>query len=142
VGALEPQFYAALLHGLGLTGIEGDQNDRRYWPAHLAAFAAAFARRTRPEWVDLFAGTDACVTPVLSLSEAPDHPQNAARGTYAAVGGVPQPSPAPRFSRSTTTIRSGPRRAGQDTRSALAAWGFGAGEIDALIASGAAAADE
>jgi alpha-methylacyl-CoA racemase len=140
VGALEPQFYAAFLHGLGLTGMAGGQNDEEYWPAHVAAFSAAFATRTRDEWAQTFAGTDACVSPVLSLTEAPHHPHITARGTYTDVEGVPQPAPAPRFSRSTTAITSGPRQAGQDTRAALAAWGFADAEIEELIASGAAAA--
>jgi alpha-methylacyl-CoA racemase len=138
VGALEPQFYAALLAGLELTGMAGEQYDQAHWPAHEAALAAAFAGRTRDEWAARFAGTDACVTPVLSLTEAPGHPQLAGRGTYADVDGTPQPAPAPRFSRSAPAIRSGPRRAGQDTRAALAAWSIPAAEIDDLIAAGVA----
>jgi len=94
VGALEPQFYAALLDGLGLT-LPGGQFDTAQWPAHRAALAAAFQTRTRDEWVDHFAGTDACVAPVLSLAEAPQHPHLVARGTFANG----QPTAAPRFSR-------------------------------------------
>jgi alpha-methylacyl-CoA racemase len=103
VGALEPQFYAALLDGLGLTGqLEGGQLDVAQWPAHRAAFTAAFATRTRDEWATHFAQTDACVAPVLSLAEAPTHPHNVARGTFVTVDGVVQPRIAPRFSRTPT----------------------------------------
>jgi alpha-methylacyl-CoA racemase len=94
VGALEPQFYAALLDGLGLS-LDGYQFDTDRWPAHRAALAAAFGTRTRDEWAEHFAGTDACVAPVLSLAEAPQHPHLVARGTFANG----QPTAAPRFSR-------------------------------------------
>ncbi len=75
VGALEPQFYAALLAGLGLAdaGLP-DQHDRAGWPVLRQRFAAVFAARTRADWEQVFAGTDACVSPVLSLAEAPAHP--------------------------------------------------------------------
>ncbi|WP_456599079.1 CaiB/BaiF CoA transferase family protein [Blastococcus sp. SYSU DS0616] len=100
VGALEPQFYAALLAGLGLDAAAlGDQDDRSGWPRMREVFTGTFASRTRDEWAELFAGTDACVTPVLSYEEAAVHPHLVARGTYAELGGVQQASPAPRFSR-------------------------------------------
>jgi len=99
VGALEPAFYAALLAGLGLTGDPrcGGQYDRERWPAMSEAFAAAFASRTRDQWAALFAETDACVTPVLTLAEAAAHPHAVARGAFPQSGGFPQPAPAPRF---------------------------------------------
>ncbi|MFF5296096.1 CaiB/BaiF CoA transferase family protein [Paractinoplanes globisporus] len=100
VGALEPAFYGALLDGLGLA--EEDlpaQLDRAGWPVLRARFAAAFATRTRAEWSVVFAGSDACVAPVLSPAEAPGHPHNRARNAFVTVGGVPQPAPAPRFGR-------------------------------------------
>lgn len=96
VGALEPRFYAALIAGLGLTPEEAPQFDRDNWPALQARFQALFATRDRNDWAEHFAGTEACVTPVLSLSEAVDHPHNRARGTFVEAG-IMQPAPAPRF---------------------------------------------
>lgn len=138
VGAIEPQFYAALLEGLGLTGkLPGAQHDRTQWPAHREAFARAFASRTRDEWAALFEGTDACVAPVLGLAEAPAHPHLAARRVFTEVGGELLPRVAPRFSR-TPGLEPEPARAvGQDTVAALTAWGFAAAEVDALLAAGA-----
>jgi alpha-methylacyl-CoA racemase len=134
VGALEPQFYAALLDGLGLTGqLEGHQLDVRHWPDHRERFEAVFATRTRDEWADHFAGTDACVAPVLSLTEAPAHPHLAARGVFADVSGSPQPVVAPRFSRTPGLPPTPERQPGQDTDAALEAWGFTAEEIQALV---------
>jgi alpha-methylacyl-CoA racemase len=137
VGALEPQFHAQLLEGLGLTGRLGPQHDVAAWPAHREAMAAVFATRTRDEWAAHFAGTDACVTPVLGLTEAPHHPHLAARGSFTDGGGHPQPAPAPRFSRTPGAVRGAPRAPGQDTRTVLGAWGFAAGEVAALEADGA-----
>jgi alpha-methylacyl-CoA racemase len=98
VGALEPMFFGALLDGLGLPRDRYVQNDRACWAAMEADFAAAFVSRTRDAWAEAFAGTDACVTPVLSMSEAPDHPHNRSRQTFFARNGIAQPAPAPRFS--------------------------------------------
>nr|WP_296069351.1 CaiB/BaiF CoA-transferase family protein [uncultured Actinoplanes sp.] len=100
VGALEPPFYHALLDGLDLAGAGlPPQYDREGWPVLREAFTARFRTRTRDEWATVFAGRDACVTPVLSPGEAPAHPHNQARGTFAPVGGLLQPAPAPRFGR-------------------------------------------
>ena len=100
VGALEPQFYAQLLAGLGLDpGSLPDRDDPAQWPALQKVLAETFAARTRQEWADLFIDTDACVTPVLSLREAPEHPHSRARGTFDTHG---RPAPAPRFSRART----------------------------------------
>ena len=96
VGALEPQFYAALLKGLDIPESEAPQFDMAGWGILHARFAAAFATADRDEWATRFAGTDACVTPVLTMAEAPRHPHNAERRTFAA-GDVVQPAPAPRF---------------------------------------------
>ena len=101
VGALEPQFYAALLTGLGLADEElPAQWDPDGWPVLRARFAEVFATRTRDEWADVFASLDACVTPVLTFSEAAHHPHLAARGTLVTEDGVTRAGPAPRFSRS------------------------------------------
>lgn len=96
VGALEPRFYAALIAGLDLTPEEAPQFDRSAWPVLHDRFAAVFATRDRDDWAARFVGTEACVTPVLSLEEAPLHPHNQARGTFV-ESGVVQPAPAPRF---------------------------------------------
>jgi alpha-methylacyl-CoA racemase len=138
VGALEPQFYAAFVEGLGLPDpLPGAQYDVAYWPEHRRRFAAAFASRPRDEWAAVFAGTDACVTPVLGLSEAPAHPHLAERGTFVEQDGTIQPAPAPRFSRTPGAVRGAPRMPGADTREVLSEWGFAAGEVDELLASGA-----
>ncbi len=98
VGALEPQFFALLLAGLDIPADRYKQNDRSQWPAMAADFAAVFASRSRDEWEARFAGTDACVTPVLSLIEAQTHPANTARTMFIDHDGVIQAAPAPRFS--------------------------------------------
>ncbi len=124
VGALEPQFYAALLDGLGLAGTDLPvQHDVRGWPTLRAAFGAAFLTRTRDGWAGVFGATDACVVPVLSMAEAAAHPHHAARGTFTEVDGVVQPVPAPRFSRTPAALGHGPRIPGQDTDAVLADWG-------------------
>lgn len=98
VGALDPGAFRALWEGLGLPGERVSQFDRAGWPAMAEAMAGAFATRGRDEWAAQFEGTEACVTPVLSLAEAPLHPHNRARDTFAAPAGTMQPMPAPRFS--------------------------------------------
>src|SRR5207302_8003660 len=98
VGALERQFYDALLAGLGLAGAP-DRDDPRNWPELRALLSARFKDRTRDEWAAAFAGTDACVEPVLSVHEAAADPHLTARETYVSRDGMTQPSPAPRFSR-------------------------------------------
>jgi alpha-methylacyl-CoA racemase len=119
VGALEPHFYAALITGLGLTADEAPQYDMAAWPALHARFEALFATRDRDNWAARFAGTDACVTPVLSLAEAPTHPHNLARGTFA---GTPvQPAPAPRFDGHVASPVTRP--ADLSLEAAVAAWG-------------------
>ena len=138
VGSIEPQFHAQLLAGLGIDADEhGGQFDVARWPEQHERIAAAFATRGRDEWAEAFAGTDACVTPVLGLTEAPSHPHLAARGTFADRGGHPEPAPAPRFSRTPGAVRGEPRAPGQDTRTALAGWGFGEDEVTGLLEAGA-----
>jgi alpha-methylacyl-CoA racemase len=124
VGALEPQFYAALLDGLGLTEEElPGQLDRAGWPVLRERFTEVFASRTRDEWMVMFEGSDACVAPVLAFSEVPTHPHIAARGTLIELEGVPQAAPAPRFSRTPTARPRPPREPGADTAAVLADWG-------------------
>lgn len=99
VGALEPSFYAALVRTLGLADDPAfaHQMDEATWPAMRAALEAAFRVRTRDDWTAIFAGTDACVSPVLTMDEARHHPHNVARRTFIEEGGIAQPAPAPRF---------------------------------------------
>lgn len=118
VGALEPRFYAALAQGLGLDTADAPQFPMTDWPTRHARFEAIFATRDRDDWADHFSGTEACVTPVLDLAEAPLHPHNIARGTFA-PGPPIQPSPAPRFSEDVTPTVPGTR---QTLDEALSAW--------------------
>jgi alpha-methylacyl-CoA racemase len=138
VGALEPQFFAELLRRLGLAAGElPDQLDRDGWPVLRERLAGLFRTRTRDQWCELLAGTDACVAPVLGLGEAPAHPHNRARGTFIEVGGVTQPAPAPRFSRTPPGPPSPPAPPGAHTDQALADWGVDPGELARLRAAGA-----
>ena len=131
VGALEPQFYAELCRIAGLDP-GPDQYDRASWPARSAAFADVFRSRTRDEWARLFAGSDACVAPVLDFTEATLHPDNRARGVFIDPGGIAQAAPAQRFSRSGARAPSAPRAPGADTASVLAEAGFDAQTVAAL----------
>ncbi|MDR2991454.1 MAG: CoA transferase [Burkholderiaceae bacterium] len=98
VGAIEPQFYRALITGLGGGELlDIPQNDRAQWPRLRQIIAARIAARTRDQWTALFDGTDACVTPVLDLDEAPHHPHNAARRTFTQTDGAWWPAAAPRL---------------------------------------------
>ena len=134
VGSLEPQFYTELVEKLELDLPSRD--DVSEWDTIRSALTARFKERTQAEWAELFDGSDACVAPVLPLSEAARHPHLAARATYVDPGGLLQPAPAPRFSRTEATLSTGPSTAGGGTREALEAWGIE--DVDALIASGAA----
>jgi len=140
VGALEPQFYAALLAGLGLAdaGLPA-QLDVAGWPVLRERFAAVFASRTRDEWAAQFAGTDACVSPVLSPAEAAGHPHNLARGVFTDVGGITQPAPAPRFGRTAAGQPEPPRRPGADTDAVLGDLGIDAAGIASLREAGVVA---
>lgn len=123
VGCLEPQFYAAFLNGLGLDGEDLPvQSDRAGWPTLRARFTAVIVSKTRDEWAEIFAGTDACVTPVLAFDEVTRHPHIAARESIITLDGVPQAAPAPRFSRTPTTKPRSPRPAGADTDAVLEQW--------------------
>ena len=123
VGALESQFFAALLDGLGLEPAHLQaQHDRASWPALRARLATLFASRTRDEWAAHFAGTDACVTPVLSFAEAGAHPHLVARGTLIEIGGILQAAPAPRFSRTPAQRPSVPGTPGADIEAVLRDW--------------------
>jgi alpha-methylacyl-CoA racemase len=137
VGALEPRFWAELLERVGL-GREDlpAQLDRAGWPVLRDRLAAVFRTRTRDEWCALLEGTDACVAPVLSLLEAPAHPHNQARGTFVEVGGVVEPAPAPRFSRTPCTSPL-PAAEDEDPGAVLTAWGLSADRVARLRSGGA-----
>ncbi len=135
VGALEPQFYAELLQRLGLDpdSIE-DRNDRAQWPALRTRLARIFASRSRQEWAEVFAGSDACVEPVATMAEASLHPQLAWRRTFVPVGDDLLPGPAPRFDRTPAPNPSPAVPPGHDTDALLGEVGFVPGEIAALRA--------
>ncbi|NML51489.1 CoA transferase [Streptomyces sp. R302] len=136
VGALEERFYDEFARLLGLaeagTGAEAGagagsdatalRRDLARWPELREAVAARFRSRTRAEWTEVFEGSDACVAPVLSLREAPGHPHLAARATFAEHGGLVQPAPAPRFSATPGTLRTGPALPGADTAEVARDW--------------------
>jgi alpha-methylacyl-CoA racemase len=133
VGAVEEKFYAILLEKLGIdpAGLPG-QMDKEHWPATRERFSALFKRKSRDEWCRIMEGTDICFAPVLSFSEAAEHPHNKARDSFVTVDGIVQPGPAPRFSRTPSSIKGGPPEFGAQTEQALGAWGFSADEIEAL----------
>jgi alpha-methylacyl-CoA racemase len=139
VGGIEAQFYAELLMGLGLTGDSSlpHQMARDEWSAMKARFGEIFKTKTRDQWSAIFAGTDACVVPVLSPWEAHLHPHNVARSTFVEVEGAVQPAPAPRFSRTPSAISKPPSPPGADTISGLVEWGVSEDAVAKLRASGA-----
>ena len=133
VGSIEPQFYAELIGRLGLEGAElPAQMDRQHWPELKERIAKLFRSRTRDEWCEIMEGSDVCFAPVLSLKEAPQHPQARARGSFVEIAGALQPGPAPRFSRTPAEISRPPSRPGEHTDEALADWGIPAPRIAAL----------
>jgi alpha-methylacyl-CoA racemase len=137
VGAIEARFYAEFLVGLGIAGEElPKQHDRKRWPELRARFTAVIKAKTRDAWTEVFAGKDACVTPVLSLDEAPADTHMAARGVFQTADGVTAPMPAPRFSRTAAVAGDGAHAPGADTQSVLADFGFSAAEIKDLSARG------
>jgi len=147
IGSIEPQFYAQLVE---LTGLEAHfaergerlpgQMDRSAWGGLKDALGEIFKGRTRDEWCEIMEGTDVCFAPVLTMSEAVHHPHNVARGTFVEVAGIPQPGPAPRFSRTTAEIQRPPSHAGQHTAEVLGEWlSLDDAAIGSLRSSGAVA---
>jgi alpha-methylacyl-CoA racemase len=126
LGAIEPQFRSALFEGLGLAEDSAKEE-----------VAAAIATRARDEWVEHFRGRDACVAPVLTLDEAPAHPHNRSRGTFIEAGGVVQPAPAPRYSRTQVAEPTPRAAAGADAQALLSELGYSAKELAELKAEGA-----
>jgi len=113
------------------------QTDRSTWPDMQARMAAIFKRKTRAEWVDIMQDTDICFAPVLSMSEALEHPHNRHRDSFVEIDGIRQPAPAPRFSGTPTRVPMPPPRIGENTDAILRDWGFSPGEIAALHDNGA-----
>ena len=123
IGALEPQFFAQLLSGLDLNAdVLPDQNDRTQWPVLRTQFTEVIASKSRDHWCAVFSGTDACVSPVLALDEVASEPHMAHRAVITDIDGVPQPAPAPRFSRTPAPAPSGPRQTGADTEEVFQDW--------------------
>ncbi|HMM88077.1 CaiB/BaiF CoA-transferase family protein [Bradyrhizobium sp.] len=141
VGAIEPHFYSNLLRVMGIGEDKDlpDQNDRSAWPEMRERFARIFATRTRDDWVAAAAGHDACLAAVLTIDEAPEHPQMKARDVYVAFDGVRHPSPAPRFSRTASQLHRPTPAPGSDSRQSLVDWGILPDQVDALEAAGALA---
>ncbi len=141
IGSIEPQFYAELLRLTGLEDAhEGDlpwQHDKTQWPALKDELAAIFRTKTRDEWCELMEGTDVCFAPVLTMTEAPQHPHNVQRGTFTEVAGIVQPAPAPRFSRTPGSIERPPPHAGQHSDELLAEIGYDEAKIRSLKDAGA-----
>jgi alpha-methylacyl-CoA racemase len=140
VGALEPQFYAALLEVLGLdpSALPG-QHDVARWPELHAALTDAFASRPRAEWLVRAEGRDACLAPVLTMREAAQDPHVRARATVVEVDGVAQPGPAPRFSATPPALDRPPATPGQHTDEVLWDLGFTTAEVADLRAAGVVA---
>jgi alpha-methylacyl-CoA racemase len=122
VGAIEPKFFAILCDRLGISPAEVPQEERARWPAQRERIALEIRKKTRDEWTALFAGTDACVAPVLSLAEASAHPHNAARDVFVDQQGIVQPAPAPRFSRTPSAIQGPPPNGLDSIDAILASW--------------------
>jgi len=139
VGCNEPAFFAGLLRMLGLdAGALPDQHDTAGWPAMRESFAALFRQKTRDAWSALAAAQgDVCLSPVLSLGEAPHHPHLAARGTFVEADGVVQPAPAPRFSRTPGALGAPPGAVDDGGDAVLRDWGFTAEEVADLRGAGA-----
>ncbi|MEI8263601.1 MAG: CaiB/BaiF CoA-transferase family protein [Actinomycetes bacterium] len=140
VGAIERKFYAELLEGLGLSGEElPDQMDRTGWPGLKVRFAEIFKTKTRDEWTEIFDGTDACATPVLSPIETFHHPHMEQRSTFVEIDGVMQPAPAPRFSATPSAISRGASLPCSDTDEGLLSWGVDPERLQTLRDAGAIA---
>jgi alpha-methylacyl-CoA racemase len=138
LGAIEPQFYAAFLQRAGLQDDVDFQNQLTApeWPNLKAKLTAHFKTKPRDTWCALFEGSDACVSPVLDMEEAPGHPHVKARRNFVEVGGVVQPAPAPRYSRSCNDMPTPPSLPGADSAAILADWDVPADQVAALRSAG------
>ena len=139
LGSIEPQFYKQLLL---LTGLDNDpdfakQMDQTTWPHLKQRLADVIRTKSQQEWCAIMETTDVCFAPVLTMSEAAQHPHNVQRGTFVEIAGVMQPAPAPRFSRTSAQVASPPAHPGQHSRAILTDWGIDPERIEALLASAA-----
>ncbi len=135
LGSIEPQFYRELIERTGITDQAfAAQMDRKAWPSLKEKLAVVIKTKTRDEWDKIMLGSDVCYAPVLSISEAPKHPHNVARKTFVEIGGIVQPAPAPRFSRTLPEVK-GPPEGSNDA--SLKAWGFSDADVSKLQAVGA-----
>ncbi len=136
-GSLEPKFFAVLIDVLGLEqSDQAGRNDPANWPSLRERIGTTVKQRTREEWEDVLGGSDACFAPILDMSEAPSHPHNVARESFIEVGGVTQPAPAPRFSRTPGRVSAPAATRGEHGREILSDWGFDSGEIEQLESEG------
>lgn len=137
IGCLEPEFFAEFARLLPLDQrFVRSQYDRASWPEMRAVIAARIREKTRDEWVDVFGPTDACVAPVLSMTEARDHPHNSARQSFVSSGRLERPAPSPRFSQAPQTLATAPNAADRQPATVLACFGIDESEIEALVRSG------
>lgn len=141
-GAIESAFYIRLLELLEIPLDDPDlspknQYNPKKWPALRARLTEIFLSRTRDEWSALFDGEDVCVAPILSMSEAMEHPHAIARDAFVEIDGIKQPAPAPRFEKTPASIKSPPALPGQHTTKSLSSWGFSDEHIEALLQAGA-----
>lgn len=139
IGAIEPQFYSILLEKTGLTDDQAfaNQMDSKLWPALKERLAQVMLTKTADEWCALMEGTDVCFAPVLTMSQAMQHPHNVERKTFVEIAGVTQPAPAPRFSRTPSALPTPPAHPGQHSREILRDWGFADSKIESLLVNGA-----
>lgn len=137
IGSIEPKFYALLLQKAEINDSDfNEQMDQQKWPELKEKIAKVFKSKTRDEWCEIMEGTDVCFAPVLSMTEAKNHPHNVARKTFVEIDGVTQAAPAPRFSRTKAEIQSPPPKHGEHTESALSEWGISDDDIERLKGSG------
>lgn len=137
VAAVEPKFYQQLIAGMGLDAATlPDQHDKQSWPRVCQLFADVFVSKTRDEWCAVMDGREACFAPVLDVYEAIKHPHSAARNSYIEVDGVIQPGPAPRFSRTPSSVTRPSPVPGANTNEIMSAWGFSDAEIASLKSQG------
>jgi alpha-methylacyl-CoA racemase len=138
VGPLEGQFYAEMLERMGIDpSTAPSREDESQWPELRKFLAARFAERTRDEWEKVFDGSDACVSPALSFTEAPQHPHLVARSTYVERDGLVQPAPAPRFSRTASALPSPAPQRGENAETALRDWGVPTDDVERWREAGA-----